>query len=266
MENLKELSDNEKNFSYSKYYYMGMAEQPEELLEKIAAGPVKCTEATIIEKRNDLLQPGYLKTEVGYCVMDNGTAFVANITKMPGVTKEMFEWWFVWHGLEPLRYKIWDRDDHFGVETTHRERLLDESIPMNERIWGVTHTVVEDTGAGPLPLNINFKSPEEMGFDMNALRNSKVLSIICANGDTAVMVHSIREIPNGVELRSRFWLGYNIVDRKLVKLIPDGVKIPQEVPEGLIRHNVKEFSNLAKILPSLYEEEKDNYFKNIKKH
>lgn len=255
MLNLKELSKEEKNLSYSKYYHMEMAEQPEELLEKIAAGPIKSAEAITIENKDDLLKPGYLQTEVGYCVMDDGTAFVSNITKMPEVTKEMFEWWFAWHGLEPLRYKIWDRDDHFGIETTNRERLLDENIPMNERIWRITHTVIEDTGAGPQPLNINFKSPEEMGFDMEVFRKSKVLSIVCANGDTAVMVHSIREIPDGIELRSRFWLGYNIVDKKPVKLIPDGVKIPQEVPEGLIRHNVKEFSNLAKILPSLYEEE-----------
>ena len=266
MSNLKELNKEEKDLSYSKYYYMEMAEQPEVLLEKIAAGPIKSTEATTIENKDDLLKPGYLQTEVGYCVMDDGTAFVSNITKMPGVTKEMFEWWFAWHGLAPLRYKIWDRDDHFGIETTHRERLLDQNIPMNERIWGVTHSVIEDTGAGPQPLNINFKSPKEMGFDMEALKKSKVLSIACANDDTAVMVHSIREISDGIELRSRFWLGYNIVDKKPVKLIPDGVKIPQEVPEGLIRHNVKEFSNLAKILPSLYEEEKDNYCKNIKKH
>ena len=32
-----------------------------------------------------------------YCVMPNGTGFLANRTEMPGVTPEMFEWWFAWH-------------------------------------------------------------------------------------------------------------------------------------------------------------------------
>lgn len=259
MSNINQLSEQEKNRSYKKYFDMDMAKQPAELLEIINNGPINPADATKIENMDDLLKPSYLKTEVGYCVMEDGTAFVANLTKMPGVTKEMFDWWFAWHGLEPLRYKIWDRDDHFGIETTHRDRLVDSAIPMHERIWGVTHSVIEDTGAGAEPLNINFHSPMEMGFNMEMLNNSEVLSIVCANGDTAVMVHSIRSIDCGIELRSRFWLGYNMVQQKPLKLIPDGVRIPLQVPEGLVRHCIKEFSHLAKMLPLIYTEEKDNF-------
>lgn len=259
MNDLNQVSEYEKNMSYKKYLDMEMAKQPYELLELIKNGPINPADATKIDDINDLLKPGYLKTEVGYCVMDDGTAFVANLIKMPGVTKEMFEWWFAWHGLEPLRYKIWDKDDHFDIKTTHRDRLVNPAIPMNERIWGVTHTVVEDTGLGPETLNINFYSPSEMGFDIDMLNSSEVSSIVCANGDTAVMVHSIRNIDEGIELRSRFWLGYNIVQQKPFKLIPDGAQIPIDIPEGLVKHCIKEFSNLAKILPLIYAEEKDNF-------
>lgn len=258
MSEIKELSKNEKSFSYSKYYYMEMEKEPENLIKKINAGPINPGDALKIEERDDLLKSGYLDAEVGYCSMDNGTAFVSNLTIMSGVTKEMFDWWFVWHGLEPLRYKIWDRDDHFGVETTKRERLLDKTIPINERIWGVTHTVIEDTGFGPETIHINFMSPEDMGFNMDLLKKSEVLSIVSGNGDNAVMCHSIRSIEGGIELRSRFWLGYNIVNKKPVKILPEGVQIPLEAAKRLALHNVKEYTNLAKILPLIYKEEKDN--------
>lgn len=34
------------------------------------------------------------------------------------------------------------------------------------------------------------------------------------------MTHFVREIPGGIELRSRFWIGYGLVDGRLVKLVP----------------------------------------------
>ena len=63
------------------------------------------------------------------------------------------------------------------------------------------------------------------------------------------MTHFVREIPGGIELRSRFWIGYGLVDGRLVKLVPDGVSVPEEVPMGLFAHNLKEFGHLAAILP-----------------
>ena len=51
-----------------------------------------------------------------------------------------------------------------------------------------------------------------------------------------------------------------IIDGKAVKCIPDGVTIPKDGPVCLLNHNVKEFSNLAKILAPIYAEEKDNWF------
>lgn len=69
------------------------------------------------------------------------------------------------------------------------------------------------------------------------------------------MTHFVREIPGGIELRSRFWIGYGLVDGRLVKLVPDGVSVPEEVPMGLFTHNLKEFGHLAAILPRLRREQ-----------
>lgn len=113
--------------------------------------PIDPKDATPVQDRNDLLKPGYLKTEVGYCQMPDGTAFMANHLKMPNVTAEMLHWWFAWHGLESMRYVIWNKDDHYDVVVKNgtEAQLKDQSIPMAERIYGVSHTVTEDTGFGP---------------------------------------------------------------------------------------------------------------------
>ena len=91
--------------------------------------------------------------------------------------------------------------------------------------------------------------------------------MMCANGHgpvpgqgvAAVMTHMVREIEGGIELRSRFWIGWGLVNGQVVKLVPDGVRVPVEVPMGLFAHNLKDFGHLAPILPDLYKEEKDHF-------
>ncbi|WHR51012.1 DAPG hydrolase family protein [Vibrio furnissii] len=258
MSQLKELSPEEMQESYSKYFFMTMAEQPQDLLDEIKKGPMDSRNALPIDARNELCKPGYLASEVGYCSMPDGTAYASNITLMPNVSKEMFEWWFVWHGLNPLRYKIWDPDDHFGLVTDKVEQLTNPDIPIKERIWGVTHRVNEDIGLGAEELAIHFQSPEEMGFDV-ALMEQHGVSIICANLNDTMMCHTFRNKGTGIELRSRFWFGYNIENKKVVRKIPQDVVIPLDAAKGLTFHNVKEYSNLAKILPLVYLEEKDKF-------
>ncbi len=63
--------------------------------------------------------------------------------------------------------------------------------------------------------------------------------------------HVAREIPGGIELRSRFWLGWNIIDKKPVRVAD---QVPFELVKGLAHHCPKEYTNLAAILPKVYEE------------
>ena len=79
----------------------------------------------------------------------NGTGYLANLTPMPGVTPEMFNWWFAWHGLEDMRYRIWDPEDHFYARQQNPERVKDPGVPMREKNWGTVHHVLEDIGPGP---------------------------------------------------------------------------------------------------------------------
>ena len=114
---------------------------------------------------------------------------------------------------------------------------------------------------------LNFQYPHVLGYDEDKVGTPACAAMQCANGHgpvpgqgvAAIMTHMVREIEEGVELRSRFWIGYGLVNGQVVKLLPDGVQVPKEAPMGLFAHNLKEFGHLAAILPSLYAEEKDNW-------
>jgi hypothetical protein len=62
------------------------------------------------------------------------------------------------------------------------------------------------------------------------------------------MAHIARDTPDGMVLRSRFWLGGGS------GLPPDALRaaIPDEVGLGLMRHAHTEFKYLSRFLPSLY--------------
>lgn len=47
--------------------------------------------------------------------MDDGSIYVAVNTKMPDVTGEMLDFWFAWHSVKSIRYKLWHPLDHAYV-------------------------------------------------------------------------------------------------------------------------------------------------------
>lgn len=79
---------------------------------------------------------------IGMLISDGGswrmaTAMTANPTFFPGVTGEMFDWWFAWHPIDRLRYACWDNEDHYDVYLEDPARAVDMSLSMRERHWGV---------------------------------------------------------------------------------------------------------------------------------
>ena len=251
------LTAEERKLPYAKYYDLPITPIPAEKIAVLEAGPIDPSLALKIEDRNKLFEPGYLPCEIGYCVMEDGSAYLANRTEMPGVTPEMFEWWFAWHGLEDMRYRIWDPEDHFYARQQMREKVLDPKVPMREKTWGTVHIVREDIGAGPDDLILEFRYPHELGYDESKVGTKDCAAMMCANGHGPVPGQGVAAV--GSELRSRFWIGWGLVNGQVVKLVPDGVRVPVEVPMGLFAHNLKEFGHLATILPDLYKEEKDHF-------
>jgi hypothetical protein len=218
---------------------------------------------------NDLLNPGYLVVEIGWCNLPNGAGFIANCYQHKGVTAEMIDWWFAWHTLEDLRYRIWYPPQHGGIMISPeaRKRMLDPSIPIREKNWGVTHHVTENCDCGMENIDITFLSPKNFGFDMSCWKQPFVSTFAggfgwaCTVNKTdesitapALMCHIFRDIPGGIEHRTRFWLGYRMSNGKPELSLPPGIAVPAVAVQGLARHNVKEFKNFGAFLPEIYSE------------
>jgi len=271
MSERKELTPEEKAKPYAKYYYLPSAPPAAHHAEMMAdLKPLDPAKADLIQNVNDLLSPGYTQGENGYCVLPDGSGYVALRHPMPGATPEMIDWWFAWHALEDLRYKIWYPEMHIAarLDPEDRAKVLDPARPMPLKFQGLTHHVVEDIGGGVLnAVDISFLTPEDFGFDMDRFRPPYAEALAAANvvargvdesqdapGLPVAFVHLVRRTDDGIEVRNRFWVGYHIVDKKPVLKLPPGVAIPEEAVRGLFLHDVQEFANLARMLPELYRE------------
>ena len=195
--------------------------------------------------------------------LPDGTGFVAVRTVMPDVTAEMLDWWFMWHGLEGLRYKIWCPGEHYDARVRPEDlpRRLDTTLSLRERNWGTTDLVTENVGGGPTNIFISFQSPQQYGYDMSRFSAPNVLTAISANAGMSdvwepniTFSHCARpHAGGGIELRSRFWQGWNVVDGVPIRVGSKG-GFPVEVMRDCACHCAAEYSNLAAILPTLYAE------------
>ncbi len=259
----RELTEEEKAKPYARYFYKELAEIPEPDLAKVNAGPVDAAKVTTIQSRNDLMQPGYLEVETGYTVMPDGSGFAATLVKMPGVTPEMLDWWFNWHPLEGLRYAIWCPVAHTDISVENPARHLDSSgVPLEERNYGSTHYPVEGFNmASSQKVAIRFFSPRDFGLDMSRFEEPGISRAYCANVILDLLktpfnafFHAVREVEDGVEYRSRYWLGYTMKNG-----VPVRVKRPlpykmSDLARNNCLHSLTEYNNLASFLPRLYEE------------
>jgi hypothetical protein len=267
----RELTAEEKLRPYAKYYYRPSAPlAPEHAALLADLKPLDPAKADRIQNANDLLASGHTEGENGYCIMPDGSGYVAIHHRLAGATADMFNWWFAWHGLEDLRYRIWYPEYHISarVDPEDRANILDPDRPLPLKFQGMTHHVVEDIGGGVLnAVDISFLTPEDFGFDMSRFHSPNAEALAAANvlakpvdapADAprlpVAFVHLVRNIPGGIEVRNRFWIGYQIVDKKPMLALPKGFAVPEEAAQGLFLHDVQEFANLGAILPSLYRE------------
>jgi len=261
------LTEQEKARPFAKYYRDPVPADPEKLA--IMDRPCDPAKAIYPEQMNDLLNPGYLDVEVGWCNLPNGAGFIANCYQYEGVTADMIDWWFAWHTLEDLRYRIWYPPQHAGlmISPDTRKRMLDPNIPMREKNWGAIHHVTENCDCGMENIDINFMSPKDFGFDMTRFKEPFASTFAGGFGwacsvdkndqsitAPALMCHIFRTIPGGLEHRTRFWLGYRMSGGKPELSLPPGVSVPASSVQGLARHNVKEFKNFSVLLPEIYKE------------
>lgn len=122
---LPKLTPEEAALPISKYYTNYPLHYPNPLYSQLLdQGAMDPADALPVERWLDLLTAdGYMKVEYGYCMLPDGTGYIATYMRIPENVdvKKMF-WYLNWLNIHPksqpagtgnLRYKIWNPADHW---------------------------------------------------------------------------------------------------------------------------------------------------------
>ena len=211
-----------------------------------------------LDQVNELLKPGYLSIESGVVDYEDGYKTVCALARMPRCRAKMVEWWFSWLGGTD-QYKWWHPVDHLFSDWEGRQpgTHIGSSHLVHEYLAGPD---------GPIyKLRINFRDPHEF-FDAKRYGNFNG-SAICAHiGDLehpvnfGKMVHFVRNMDAGCEMRSRFFLGH-IESRDPAKpFSPEQASairkenVTPELARRLHQHCTEEMGYLSELLPILYRQ------------
>lgn len=250
----------DKKEKFAKYYNTALTNLPE-AVEQAQNAPLEWGALPDITRMTDLEQDGYMPAEIGYTVHKDGSSKVAVKTDMPGVTPEMWDWWFGWHGSQDSRYKLWHPNAHVSAQW--------EDGRNDNCYIGRNSIIKEYIGKNLLDAAIQFKSPLAFGFSRNSINHKDKAVYICAKlghpalpVDYGYLIHQIRKTENGAEMRSRFWVGGRYVSirkkGKLVEAVTAVVKtfksLPKNFASDLLRHCSEEMNHLAAFLPALFKE------------
>ena len=175
----------------------------------------------------------------------------------------MMDWWIPWCSVgSDLRFKIWDPEDHYFTRNHNVARLTDASIPMNERLWGTTTTVLEDTSGNGhmLAADLHFMSPEQFGYDTSLVGSGKCQSLICGGSSPCVLTHKYYECDGGLMVDTYFWIGYAYNGKgEIYKASFDKFPVSAiQMAKLLYAHSIREMTNMAAVMPEVYAEQRDN--------
>jgi hypothetical protein len=217
-----------------------------------------------------LLEPGYLAMENGYARLDDATLYVAAHTPMPGVTGEMIDWWFAWHGEESARYQLWHPRDHVSARWREPVTCVGGDRELWQRLYRNNVSEVDEfVGSTLMRLSIAFADPAAY-LDVSRFESSGTEAVVCArtyarkeNVAAGHLIHQIRRTSDGVEMRSRFWLAdfdphaVPVVGPLLRPLLNTArmrrTLVPNRVGRDLLLHCAEEMAHLAEFLPALFQ-------------
>jgi hypothetical protein len=233
--------------------------------------PMPIEEALSPGNVNALLDPGYHRVENGFCELPDGSAYVASHVPFPGATGEMYAWWFWWHSVEAPRYTLWYPYNHIAAHPVDRAVLTRPGLTHEERYIGSTHHVDEYIGPHLVHVAIRFLPPSELGFDTKRFAEAGIVGHACARVslrdkplEVVTMVHLARKTPEGIEQRSRYWIGCDVKVRIFGRGIPvdkigAALGMKRRMAGGRVAyeqllHDQIEFTHLASFLPELWSE------------
>ncbi|NUO03054.1 MAG: hypothetical protein HUU01_20790 [Saprospiraceae bacterium] len=247
---------------YAKYYRESIAPIPEHVAAALRKGTLAAGMLAPLHRSPDLLLEGYAETETGYALEPDGGVSVSVLTQMPGVEPFMWDWWFGWHGSHANRYKLWH-------PKAHRDAVWEDGREDLVAYVGRVSLIEEYIGKKMAKAQIRFVAPEELGFDPLQLSDPKKTVIICARlgyshlpVDIGWLVHQVRAVEGGSEMRSRFWMGghhlqlrtHGRLSNLISKLLQKNVRLREHQATDLLVHCAEEMNHLSAILPELYTE------------
>jgi DAPG hydrolase PhiG domain len=248
---------------YGKFFQPGMAPLPRHVTEALEHGPQAGPALLAFDDAAALAGDGYLQTENGYGVLADGSVAVSVHTDMPGVTPQMWSWWFGWHGSDSRRYKLWHPRAHVSAVWQDGE---DAGRRGSARYVGRTSLITEYIGSSLLRAAIRFVRPATFGLPA---ADDGVVPVCARLGSSDVpvdagwVVHHIRATGDGSEMRSRFWLGgphiavrnvpglANLIVRPVVSRF---LGLSTDYARTLMVHCAQEMNHLAGFLAPLYEQ------------
>ncbi len=255
---------------YARFWNPQLAPLAEPTQQALLIGPLAAPLLPSLAEAKDLLRPGRQPVEDGYGFAEDGTLHIALSTPMPGTLPKMVDWWFWWHNGEPQRYKLWHPRAHVNAE------FGTPDVPGQvgrARYVGRTSFVHEYIGSRLNAVAIQFIAPSELGFDESLLADPEQATLVCARIgfvdqplDIGYLVHHVRRVPGGSELRCRFWIGGQAARVRvehpagqalggLVSKLARKIKKPTRAEaQDLLVHAAQEMAHLASFLPALYAE------------
>jgi hypothetical protein len=194
----------------------------------------------------------------------NGQIVVACLTEMPGVTSQMWDWWFSWHGYTSERYQLWHPKDHVASSMAEDRR---HAPTVRERWVGNVSFVDEYIGGAMQRLAIRFVEPASVGLDQS--RVDEVGVAICARTvlrkerlAAGHLIHLVEDTEDGSRMHSRFLLGDGASEVPVLGPLITRIsniervrrsRLPDQVGTSLLLHCAQEMNHLASILPELHE-------------
>ena len=209
---------------------------------------------TPMEQMNNILLDTSLQNEVGFAQFPDGSWLVSMVCPMPGITKEMIDWWFWWHCQEDLRYQVWYPGDHISIKYHKKDRSYFERSTMPD-FRPNSQCPVEKIGGATMPLRLDFVTAEQFGFTREALEQGNIATVVCGHVSAfnglvphTEMAHIYKQSEDGLFMISRFWLGktMNPLLRKFI--------MTSKMARGMAEHCCIEYRNLVQILPRLYQQ------------
>jgi hypothetical protein len=251
---------------YAKFWQPEMSPMPSHVTEALLRGEEAQELAFGLGDAGELLNPGYLPLENGYTRLKNSQIFVAVLTEMPGATGAMFEWWMGWHYMEAQRYKLWHPRAH--VDNGTKEMRGDDPTLSDREKYMTTHYVTEYIGNHLDSITITFLDPRRLFGEKADLSSGGTTALVCGRVDlqrapitVGWIIHQIRELEDGAEMRSRFWLGRPEISgsrggdpRNWLLRSPwfQRMAMPRNLGQDMLVHCAMEMNHLASFLPELY--------------